>query len=264
MTGILFIARLGSTRLSNKHLIEVNGKSFIEWLISRYVFEFKDELEKELVKLIICSSVEPENKNFERVLSGQPIHFFYGNDENIPLRQLECAKEHGLVNIISIDGDDILCSSEAALNVYHQLLEKTNPVVKTSGLPLGMNVMGYSTEFLSSVVKDGSKYETGWGRIFDKAKTGELVMGNYSENTDLRFTLDYEADADFFKAIILVLKEKVISVSDKELIKVVLDQKFYELNKSVNNEYWENFNRQKENEINATPKKSENNNPIQQ
>lgn len=37
MVGVFITARLGSTRLNEKHLIEVNGKPFIEWLVKRFL-----------------------------------------------------------------------------------------------------------------------------------------------------------------------------------------------------------------------------------
>src|SRR4051812_37434090 len=108
MTGILFIARLGSTRLSQKHLIEVEGKTFIEWLVERLHFEFSKEISAGTARLIICTSVAEENKKFEQLFAGTATTVFYGDDNNIPHRQMQCADAFGLDNIISIDGDDIL------------------------------------------------------------------------------------------------------------------------------------------------------------
>ena len=246
MTGILFIARLGSTRLTNKHLIVASGKTLIEWLVARYAHEFENEIALNKIKLILATSNNPENKKFELALDALPVSVFYGNEDNIPLRQVECAEEHKLSNIISIDGDDILCSTNAAREVYNLLSNGAGGWIKTTGLPFGMNVIGYSYEFLKrKVIQPSNKLETGWDRIFDKESEREIVLGNYSGNKDLRFTLDYELDAEFFKTVILNLGSKIISLSDKELINIVLNEQFFEINKSLHEQYWLNFNKQK-------------------
>lgn len=249
MTGILFIARLGSTRLKNKHLIQVNGKTFIEWLILRYAQEFKTEIENKAVKLVLATSTLPENKEFEHILKNIPVEVYYGNDENIPLRQVECGEHFQFQNIISIDGDDILCSTEAARKIYERLNNDLCSLIKTSGLPLGMNVMGYSFEFLKNAVEGNKgKLETGWGRIFDTNLMQNIVLGNYSDNKDLRFTLDYDLDAEFFKTIILDVKDGITNIADELLIQKVITSKYYEINKSLNETYWVNFNKQKNSE----------------
>ena len=248
MTGILINARLGSTRLINKHLIKVNNRTLMEWLLLRFLNTFKSLVLQKKVKLIIATSVKPENEKFKELTKGIDVEVFYGNDENIPLRQIECAKEYNLQKIISIDGDDILCSTEAALNIYNILLNPNINIAKTTGLPLGMNVIGYRTEFLRKSLKSSeSILETGWGRIFNEREIIELVADkrNYDQ---LRFTLDYELDSKFFSALIERTGDEIISISDPNLIDTVIKNKLYEINNSLITEYWANFNNQKEEE----------------
>ena len=45
MIGVFITARLGSTRLSEKHLIKVNEKPIIWYLIERFLIGFKEEIE---------------------------------------------------------------------------------------------------------------------------------------------------------------------------------------------------------------------------
>ncbi len=250
ITGILIIARLGSTRLSQKHLIEVKGKTFIEWLALRYLSKFNNEVKANNVKIIIATSVLEENKKFEEIFKNSLVEVFYGSNTNIPLRQLECAKQYNLDQIISIDGDDILCSTEAASIVYNKLYSGVS-AIKTEGLPLGMNVIGYKTKYLNMCVNNhtqDSKFETGWGRIFDE-NLQSINIGNYNLNEQLRFTLDYQVDADFFTNIINHFDNKIIALSDSDLIKYVVDNLIFQINSSVSEIYWENFNRSKQNEI---------------
>lgn len=249
MTGILFIARLGSTRLPNKHLIEVNGITFMRWLLARFAYEFKEEIKNGEVKLIIATSEKPENKKFETILKKLPASVFYGNDENIPLRQIECGEKFGFTNIISIDGDDILCSVKAARKIYNELKNNLRPLVKSIGLPFGMNAIGYTLNFIKeSLNSKNTKLETGWGRIFDTNSMYSIKLGGYETDQDLRFTLDYQEDASFFEKVISFFGEKIIMVNDEELIDEVKCHRFFEINQSVHKEYWRNFNLQQNQE----------------
>ena len=118
MIGILFIARLGSTRLEQKNLIEANGTTFMECLVNRFQHTFQKEIENGVIKLIIATSDEPENRRFDALFAyNSDVSVYYGNKANIPLRQLECALDNNLSHIISIDGDDTLCSTEAAVQI---------------------------------------------------------------------------------------------------------------------------------------------------
>jgi spore coat polysaccharide biosynthesis protein SpsF (cytidylyltransferase family) len=252
MTGIFIIARLGSTRLSEKHLITVAGKTFIEWLVLRMLSEFKYERDKDQLKVFITTSVRPPNKKFEEILADLPVSVFYGSDSNIPLRQLQCAIENNIDHIISIDGDDILCSSIAARSVMEEL-KKGHSIAKTAGLPLGMNVMGYNKSFLQQALDahyNDYKLETGWGRIFIEDEVEVISYVEYDQQDQLRFTLDYKEDADFFTRIINDLSERIVSIDDTTLINYVIDNQIFKINSSLNGEYWTNFERQKQNENN--------------
>lgn len=112
MVGVFITARLGSTRLNEKHLIEVNGKPFIEWLVKRFLISFNTKIKRNDLKIFITTSTKIENNKLESIFDESEVKVFYGSDENIPLRHLECAILNNIDYIISIDGDDILCSTE--------------------------------------------------------------------------------------------------------------------------------------------------------
>ena len=249
MIGVFITARLGSTRLSEKHLIEVNEKPFIKWLVERFSTAFKEDIEKKELKIFITTSIKTENKKFESIFDKSEVDVFYGSDENIPLRHLECAVANNIDFIISIDGDDILCSTEASKLVVNRLLEGSK-MVQTVGLPLGMNSTGYSKNFLEYSLKgiESNKLETGWGKIFDK-KEIEIVQLKKDESIEkIRMTLDYEPDADFFKKVISNID--VLNVVDDMLIESIIVNNWNQINDHLNTIYWSNFNKQKQEETN--------------
>lgn len=247
--GIFITARLGSTRLKQKHLIKVDGVTFVEWLIKRIEAEFMDELERSQAKIFITTSTNTENNRFEE-FSDPYVKVFYGADNNIPFRHLQCAKAHGIEHIIAIDGDDILCSPTAARMVLNELL-RDYPMAKTIGLPLGMNVMGYKTDFLERALTNNTDktLETGWGKIFDIELHKVISFETFPSYEKLRMTLDYDKDAEFFEKIIQSVGERIINIEDKELIQIIISENLSLINEDLNDEYWNNFNKQQKEEI---------------
>jgi len=61
-------------------------------------------------------------------------------------------------------------------------------------------------------------------------------------------TLDYEVDAEFFKTVISEIGDRILQISDEELVKYIVEHKLYLLNKEVNEEYWANFRKQQQKE----------------
>lgn len=247
MIGILIIARLGSTRLANKHLIEVQGRTMLEWCVLRIKEQFKNELSQNKIKIIIATSKKSENQKFLEFTNNLKIDLFFGDNTNIPLRQKECADFFNLKSIISVDGDDILCSTEAMRKVYNLLFVEN--YISTTGLPIGMNSSGYSVSLLSECLRNHQNLEvleTGWGIIFKNVnKTIYHYENQYEISESIRMTLDYEKDSDFFKSIINHLNEDIISISDNQLLEIILSLNFHKINNHLDKEYWENFNNQK-------------------
>ena len=225
----------------------MNEKPFIKWLVERFSTAFKENIEKNELKIFITTSIKTENKKFESVFDKSEAEVFYGSDENIPLRHLECAIENNIDYIISIDGDDILCSTEASKVVVDRLLDGSK-MVQTAGLPLGMNSTGYSKVFLEYSLKgiESNKLETGWGKIFEKNEIDVIQLKKDENIEKIRMTLDYEPDADFFKIIISNIN--VLNVSDDMLIESIVTNNWNQINDHLNNIYWSNFNKQKEEE----------------
>jgi spore coat polysaccharide biosynthesis protein SpsF (cytidylyltransferase family) len=246
MIGILINVRLSSTRLAKKHLIEASGKPLLEWLILRVQNRFAKEIENHLVKIIIVSGDEPCNEPLSSLATKWGIGVFFGAKKNIPLRQFQCAEKFGFSGIVNVDGDDILCSTEAMFEVYRLLQLNVAPIITTQGLPFGLNSMGYSFELLkkaSGIFKEIIELDTGWGSVFQGSNKLIFLFGKCSDfDADIRMTLDYQEDAQFFIALISLLGNEVVSISDEKMIQIVKDKGLYKLNEDLKEVYWKNYN----------------------
>jgi len=246
-TGILITARLGSTRLKQKHLLKVLEKPIVFYLIERIRREFKEEMAQNKIEVVIATSNEPDNRAFEELAIAN-LKVFYGSIHNIPLRHFQAVEYYGLSHAISVDGDDILCSV-AGMRLINEAFLSGEDYVKTGGLPFGMNVTGYSRSFLESSINThrNDTLETGWGKIFDTSMLKTIEMG-LTDDEKLRFTLDYEEDYKFLGSIIELLGVAVYTATDQEILDLVFKDELWRINEKVCREYWRNFYKQRDQE----------------
>ena len=231
--GIVVIARLQSSRLTEKHLLPVLGRPILSILLQRISAAFTDDL-------IIATADELDNRRLE-LLSTK---VFYGSRANIPLRLLQVCETLNYDAIVSVDGDDILCAING-MRAVRSALEKGRAYVATVGLPLGMNVAGYSRSFLAHSLAnhETETLETGWGRVFDPEALEKIPFPSKPEYDHLRLTLDYQEDFAFFESVINHFKLYIESATDQEIIDYAIASNAYKLNKSVAKQYWEDFQR---------------------
>ena len=251
--GILINVKLGSTRLSNKHLKVIDGRTCLEWLLLRtqHCIKFLGID----ARIVVVSSNQVKSDELVTITKLCDVEIYYGDDANIPKRHLECAKFYGFTHIISLDGDDLVTSRLVLEKLFAELPNSTNQMIRTEGMPLGMNAALYSTNYLCKMVcKNILKMTTGWHRIFDKIKT--IQVANY-DNQKFRFTLDYSEDLDFFNNVIRNLNNNdwihpiyevrignFIEANELSIICFVEKNHLNLLNRHMTEEYWENFNRE--------------------
>jgi spore coat polysaccharide biosynthesis protein SpsF (cytidylyltransferase family) len=240
--GLLVTARMGSTRLHDKHLKPLNGHPALSYLLERIENTFETPMLEGLAQVFIATGSASANAALG-IFSNDHVRLFHGNDDNIPLRHLQLAKAHQLDAMVSIDGDDLFCSPEAMQAVYEGLMQG-QPLVKTTGYPFGMNAWGYSFTALEHAVstQDHGVLETGWGRAFDdiEAKVIDLQC-DYADK--VRATLDYPLDLDFFSAVMLQIPEWQ-TLSTPNFLSKIMAQDLHLMNSSLHDVYWQNFHAQ--------------------
>lgn len=238
--GILITARMGSTRLPDKHFRDISGRPALCWLIDRVETEFNDELVSGGASLFIATGNPKRNGFFSEVVAGKNSKVFFGDDDNIPLRHLQAAQTHGFDAILSVDGDDIFCAPEAMRAVYDALKDGKS-LAKTSGFPLGMNAWGYSALTLAKALESANPalLETGWGRIFDGITTHDIAF-DCPDAKYVRATLDYPQDLLFFDKCSRSIP-RWCSLPTNEFIQAIVKCNLHHLNASVSEKYWENF-----------------------
>ena len=240
--GLLVTARMGSTRLHDKHLKPLLGRPALSYLLERIEHTFKAPVLEGLAQVFIATGRASGNTALG-IFSNDHVHLFHGDDDNIPLRHLQLAKAHSLDAIVSIDGDDVFCSPEA-MHAVHEGLKQSQPLVKTTGYPFGMNAWGYSCAALAQAVstQDHGVLETGWGRAFD-AISAKAIELDCADAEKVRATLDYPLDLDFFSSVIAHIPAWQ-TLPTPEFVSKIVAQDLHLINSSLHDVYWQNFHAQ--------------------
>lgn len=97
--GIIIQARLGSTRLPGKILKDFyGGKTLLETVI--------ENLKKTGAKIIVATSVNPNNDKLETFLKERNITVFRGSEDDVLSRFIEAAEANGVDGIVRICSDN--------------------------------------------------------------------------------------------------------------------------------------------------------------
>jgi spore coat polysaccharide biosynthesis protein SpsF (cytidylyltransferase family) len=271
--GVLITVRAKSERLVRKHFLPLAGKPVQSLLLDRILAHIRSPSSSSTTSstsgdnarptIILCTTTDPEDDAFAELAALFPagtVHLFRGSPTNIPLRHLQCARSLGLDYVVSVDGDDVLCSVDAMNAVLDALVARKAEYVRTEGLPLGLNAMGYARSFLEKCAPEfefKQQLDTGWTRFFDAASLHSIDLGHgMVQRIDpavwaaFRFTLDYQEDLDFFAAVVEKVggRDACVAASDARIVEVVIEQQLWKINGSLNDEYWARFQRKKEEE----------------
>lgn len=197
--GILITARLKSTRLPMKLLLDLNGRSVIERIIDRckkvhYINE-----------IVLCTSTNRQDKVLIDIAQKNGIYYFNGSEEDVVSRLLAAAKLFDLDYFISLTADNPLISVYHANLVADTLLKQNKDFIKIIGLPFGTFVYGISVKALEVVCKIKNIVDTEiWGYLIDRPEVFNVdtiaVQGHYNK-PDYRLTLDYEDDYKLFNVL---------------------------------------------------------------
>lgn len=239
--GILVTARMGSSRLADKHLRDVGGRPALSWLMERITTEFAAEIASGAASVCIATGQPGRNAAFAPFAETSRVELFNGDDDNVPLRHLQAAQTHGFDAILSVDGDDLFCAPEA-MRVVHDALAGGAPLVRTSGLPLGMNAWGYDTPTLARALTGAcaKTLETGWGRIFEGTEAEETRLACKGAQK-IRATLDYPEDLVFFDRCAREIPNWWTQPTE-EFVAAILQRELQLINAALSKQYWENFN----------------------
>ena len=228
-TAIFITVRMKSTRLPKKALLEIEGKTVIEHLIDRL------KLSKLADFIVLCTSTNPNDEVLADVAKKCGIRSFRGSEDDVLDRYLNAAEKYNVDYIISLTGDCPFTDPEY-IDKTIEFYRKTNAdFIMCKELPHGAYSYGIKVEALRKVcaIKDESDTEI-WGDYFTKTGIFNVQYLKVDDpdlkHPEIRMTLDYPEDFEFFKEVFkrLYKKGKVFSLREimnllsenKEIIKI--------------------------------------------
>lgn len=198
--AIFVTARMGSTRLPGKHMLQIEDKPIIEHLIARIT------LAKSTNKIILCTTILNDDAVLEKEANRLGVLCFRGHPTDILKRWLDAADQNEIDFIISAEGDDIFCDPDCIDKIVDCYLKTDADYIVCDDLPVGVTPSGIDVEALRKVCRL-KKDENTEGQFRYFIQTGlfhvEHIKTNDPElaHPEIRMTLDYEEDYTFFKQI---------------------------------------------------------------
>jgi len=204
MSKAIFITvRTASSRLPKKALIKINGLATIEYLMQRTKFSKKAD------KIIVCTTTLESDDEICKLAEKNGINFFRGSVKDKLDRCLNAALHYDIKYFINVDGDDLFCEPELidlALNQYE--LEQ-HDFIKSNEEELicGAFTFGIKTTALKEIckIKNTDDTEAAWLLLSENSSIETSILKKIPEvyyRPEIRATLDYQEDLEFFKTII--------------------------------------------------------------
>jgi spore coat polysaccharide biosynthesis protein SpsF len=199
-TATFVTARLGSSRLERKMLADLEGAPVLEHVVANLRRAETPDL------LAVVTTTEPQDDELAALATSLGAEVFRGDVEDILVRWRDAARHFELDLFVNADGDDVLLDAEHVDVVIEHCARTGDEYVTVSGLPFGAAPVGIAVPALERVCERKQETSTaGQGRFFDDpriVRRGEVVAPEALRHDDVRMTLDYPEDLDFFAAVV--------------------------------------------------------------
>ena len=230
MIGCIIQARMNSTRLPGKVLMNIDGKF-------PALFYTVEQLKnsKLLEKIVIATSSNQEDNDIEKFCRKYNIKCFRGSLENVLDRYYQCAKEFGITTIVRIPADKPLIDPEMVDEVIQKFKENSFDCVtnfQPSTVPSGTEVEIFSFSALETAWKNASSAldkEHVTPYIYKNKEQFKIFnVVNKEDLSNFRWALDYKEDLELIRKIVMKIEKRPILTRDiinllnkeKELIKI--------------------------------------------
>ena len=218
-TSIFITIRKDSSRLPEKAMRKILGRSVMELVISRA------KIAKNVDSIIVCTSTRDVDDEIEDMALKCGVDVFRGSLLDKLERWNGAAKKFGVDYIVTFDGDDLFTEPELLDLGAKQITEGVYDFIESpKGIIPGAFTYAFTSKALAKAceIKDTDNTEMMWTYFKDTGlfKTGTLKDVSpvfFSEK--IRATLDYPEDFEFFRNIFEHFKSVNNDVSLRKIVK---------------------------------------------
>jgi spore coat polysaccharide biosynthesis protein SpsF len=192
--AIFITVRSASTRLPKKCFELINGRYAIEHVIERAKRSQKAN------SIILCTTESFEDQKLCRIAVKNGIFFYQGSTEDKLERWNHAAKKFCVDFFVTFDGDDLLCDPELADLAFDQYDRTNADFIESTKAPCGAFTYGIKVSVLNEICKTKTSEKTEMIRGYFK-NAEELEIPEVFNRPEIRLTLDYPEDLEYFKKI---------------------------------------------------------------
>jgi len=206
-TIIILQARMSSTRLPNKALMEIESKSILWHLVQRM------KKSKESDDLIIATSLDGSDDLIEKFCIDNNVKCFRGNLNDVLDRFYQCAKKYNADIIVRITGDSPLNDPNLVDNFIKELKEGNYDYVSNGEKPWmdGFDVEVFTFKSLEKAWEN-AEMESEREHVTPYIKNTGLFKIKYIKNDErfenIQFSIDRIEDLNFIREVYKKLFEK--------------------------------------------------------
>ena len=195
-------ARMSSSRLPGKVMIEINGKPMIYWQIQRILSS------KCVNSLIVATSIDPSDDPLVSFLEENLISVYRGSLDNVLSRYIEVSEIYPHDALIRLTGDCPLVMPELIDQMVGAFYEQdvdylSNTLEPTFPDGLDIEIIKQGTlKCLTSFNLEPKELEHVTYGIYTRPETFNLSnFLNESNHGHKRWTVDYQEDLDFIRKV---------------------------------------------------------------
>ena len=234
--GCIIQARMGSTRLPGKVMMNVEDQKPVLYFVIKQMQECKL-----IDKIIVATTTNEEDNQIANYSKNLGIDFFRGSSEDVLDRHYQCAKEYSISTIVRIPSDKPLIDPEIVDNVINRFKNNSYDYITNflpnSTFPSGSEVEIFSINALERVWKKAklpSEREHVTSYFSNHEDEFKITHIENSENlSHLRWAVDRIEDLDLVRLIVSKIKKRPVLMDDIiELFRK--EPNLIEINKNVN------------------------------
>jgi spore coat polysaccharide biosynthesis protein SpsF len=228
-------ARMGSSRLPKKVLMDIEGTPSLKFMINRV------ESSKLIDKIIVATTNEKKDNEIVKFCIDNDILFYRGSENDVLDRYYQAAKEYEAKTIIRLTSDCPLIDPDLIDETINLFIQKkvdyaSNAVPpETKKYPDGSDVEVFSFKALERAWTESKDLKDREHVTFYFWKRGKdfttAMLGNEYDWGKYRITVDYKEDIDLVREIVKKLNDQNMFGSTKEIIEIIeSDEELFKIN----------------------------------
>lgn len=225
--AVIIQARMTSTRLPGKVLMNLAGKSALERVIERC-------MESNVDDVIVATTTNETDNPIQDLCIKLKCNYFRGSEDDVLNRVLSCAKAHDVNTIVEITADCPLIDYEH-INFLLELHGEGTAVdmttnIKSRTFPRGYDIRIFNTSVLEKVNRQvdnpvDRQHVSTWMYLNPEGAKDYLVLNwaatGKEKRPDLDITLDTPEDYELIDALFNIGKEYRLELSCEEVINII-------------------------------------------